>query len=434
MHRNRLTRRDWLRLGAAAAALPLAAGCDAPSADGVTEIRYWTGWTGHELDVQKRLVAEFNRTHPGIRVRILSVANAYQKVRIAFAGGATPDVCSAVWADELAAYAMRGVLLPLDEFLHESGRSGEEWLPGLWRMLQYRNRAHGLVVTTNASFIVFNKEIFREVGLDPERPPRTIEELDAAAWACTRIERDGSMSRYGLRPADLNRWAYSFGGRWADEDGQRITANHPRNVEALRWMASYGKRYDVRRMQSFEETFGRNTGANGPFFTGKVAMWQTGEFALEHLRRYAPDMEWGWFPYPAPPTGRENCVVTAGGSAFVIPAATKHPREAWTFLDWLTRPHAVGEFCEGIANLPPLRSLVGSERFRKEPLFRFALDLAAGENVFGPPVVPTWLRYKQEIQRAEEYAIFGGADPQSLLDGVQARVEQDLARALREAA
>ena len=81
---------------------------------GPVEIRYWTGWTGHQLDAQKRLVDEFNRTHPHIRVRVLSVAGSYQKVRIAFAGGATPDVCSAVWADELAGYAIRGVLRPLD--------------------------------------------------------------------------------------------------------------------------------------------------------------------------------------------------------------------------------------------------------------------------------------------------------------------------------
>src|SRR5687767_13822739 len=97
-------------------------GCAPAASDrGPVEIRYWTGWTGHELDAQKRLVEEFNRTHTDVRVRILSVAGSYQKVRIAFAGAATPDVVSAVWADELAGYAMRGVLSPLDDRLRESG-------------------------------------------------------------------------------------------------------------------------------------------------------------------------------------------------------------------------------------------------------------------------------------------------------------------------
>lgn len=288
-------------------ALLVLAGCShAGAQNGPVEIRYWTGWTGHELEAQRRLVDEFNRTHPGIRIRILSVFGSYQKVRIAFAGGATPDVCSAVWSDELAGYAMRGVLTPLDEKLAASGRSVNEWVPGVARMLQYRDRTYGLAVTANTSFIVYNKQIFREAGLDPERPPQTIQELDRAVDACTKLGEGGRLQQYGMRPQELHRWAYVFGGQWYDPATGSVTANHPKNVEALRWMASYSRRYDVSRMQSFEASFGSSSTPSGPFFVGKVAMWQTGEYALEHLRRYAPEVEWGWFPLPSPPGGRPD--------------------------------------------------------------------------------------------------------------------------------
>lgn len=395
------------------------------------EIRYWTGWTGHELDAQKALVDEFNRTHPNIRVRILSVAGAYQKVRIAFAGGSTPDVCSAVWADELAGYAMRGVLRPLDEDMTRSGRSPDEFVPGIARMVRYQGKTYGLAVTTNTNFIVYNKRIFREAGLDPERPPRTIAELDAAAEACTKVGPGGQFVRYGLRPSGLLNWVYVFGGQWYNPETGEVTANHPRNVAALEWMASYGKKYDVSRMQAFETSFGGNATPNGPFFVGKVAMWQTGEFALAHIRRYGPDLEWGWFPMPPPPGGRPM-TTGAGGSVFVIPAATRHPEEAWTFLNWLTGPHAVSQFCAEITNLPPLKAVGKEPQFRKEPLFRFALDLAASENVFGPPQMPIWPRYVQDIRRIEDHAIFSQQSPRQLLDDLDARIEKDLARALRE--
>lgn len=420
------------RLLALALLLPLA-GCGvASSGPKPVEIRYWTGWTGHELESQKRLVAEFNRTHPGIFVRILSIAGSYNKVRISFAGGATPDVCSAVWADELAGYAMRGVLTPLDRFMAQTGRSGKDYVPGVWRMLQYQGKPYALAVTTNTSFIVYNKRLFREAGLDAEHPPRTLAELDHAAEACTRIGKGGTLDRYGMRPTDLVRWATVFGGRWYDPATKSVTANDPKNVEALRWMASYAKKYDVTKVQSFESTFGSTSTPNGPFFKDKIAMWQTGEYSLEHIRRYAPNMEWGWFPFPPPPGGRPH-TTSAGGSVFVIPIATKHPNEAWTFLDWMTRPYAVGEFCEAIANLPPLTAWTHAPRFRKEPLFSFALDLASGENVFGPPEMPIWPRYRQEISRAEDYAVFGQRDPQQLLDDLDFRMERELARTLREA-
>lgn len=407
-------------------------GCDEePARGGQVEVRYWTGWTGHELETQRKLVDEFNATHPGIHVRVLSVANSYNKVRIAFAGGATPDVCSAVWADELAGYALRGVLTPLDPLLAASGRSMDEYVPGVARMLRYRDHTYGLAVTTNTNFIVYNKAIFREVGLDPERPPRTLEELDRASAACTKMAPDGSFVRFGYRPEGLALWAYVFGGRWYDPQTGTVTANDPHNVAALRWMRSYGDTYDISRVQSFESTFGSVSTPNGPFFVGKKAMWQTGEWALEHIRRYAPNLEWGWFPLPPPPGGRANCT-TANGSVFVIPTATRHPREAWTFLDWLTRPHAVSQFCSSITNLPPLRKLTTEPIFRREPVMSFALDLASGENVFGPPQMPVWPRYNQNIQRAEEYAVLGRQDPQQVLDDLNERMKEELARTLRE--
>jgi len=350
-------------------------------------IHYWTGWTGHELDVQRKLVARFNREHPRIEVKILSVANSYQKVKISFAGGSTPDVVSAVWADELAGYAFRGVLTPLDDLMKETGYDPDDIMPGVRRMLTIDSGMYGLCATTNSSFIAYNKDIFRQSGLDPERPPETIEQLDLAAEKTTLRDRNGNYIRYGLRPGSLVWWGYVFGGKWYDERTGRITANDPKNVEALRWIVSYAKKYDISKMESFEQTFGSIQTVNGPFFVGKTAMWPTGEWAEEHIKRYAPKLHWGWFAAPAPPGGRTNtCVV--GGSVFVIPAACTHRKEAWEFLSYICGHDPVKEFCLSIGNIPPLKSVAAEPEFQNNPLFRFAITLASGENAFGPPPVP----------------------------------------------
>jgi len=397
--------------------------------DGKVNITYWTGWTGHELEVQRSLVARFNREHPNIRVRILSVAGSYQKVRIAFAGGSTPDVCSAIWADELAGYAIRGVLTPLDTFMKEYGRSGDEFMPGVWRMLSFRGRPYGLCSTTNSTFIVYNKGIFRRSGLDPERHPRTLAELDRAAELTTAYNADGTFKRYGLRPSSLVFWAYVFGGKWYDEKTGRIAANDPRNVEALRWMVSYAQRYDITRMEAFEQTFGSIQTVSGPFFVGKMAMWTTGEWAEEHMRRYAPKVEWGYFAAPPPPGGRRN-TCTVGGSVFVIPAACKHKKEAWEFLNWICGPEAVKEFCLSIGNIPPLKSVAAEPEFQNRPLYKFAIELAGGRNAFGPPPVPIWPQYAAEIARAEDYAMHGRRNPKQLLDEVTIKMQKELDRTL----
>lgn len=425
-------RTAWLRIGLYG--LLLAAGCARRTASGPTEIVYWTGWSGAEFDVQKQLVDEFNRTHPQIHVRLLSQFgnSGYQKVRIAFAGGATPDVMSTVWAEELASYAMRGVLTPLDTSMRRSGRDlDREFVPGFARMLRVEGHVYGLAATNNTSFIAFNRQIFREAGLDPDHPPRTIAELDAAAQACTRYDRKGNFLRYGFRPGGLQLWAYVFGGGWYDPATRRITANSPQNLAALTWMASYSKRYDLKKMQAFQTTFGSNETPNGPFYVGKVAMEVTGEWEREFVKRYAPTLDWGWFALPAPPGGRPN-TTGAGGSIFVIPAASKHKEAAWEFLNWFTSPHAAREFGWKIKNLPPLIAVMKDPLFQTDPLYRFTTPIARGQNSFGPPPIPIWPTYSREITRVEEAALLGGGDPRRLLDDLQRRMEQELAQTLEE--
>jgi multiple sugar transport system substrate-binding protein len=403
---------------------------------GKTELIYWTGWTGHELEIQKGLVDEFNATHPNIHVKILSLASnsagAYQKVRIAIAGGDTPDVCSAIWADELASYAMRGALTPLDDFYNKSGRKSDEFMPGVWKMLHYNGHLWGLATTTSATFFAYNKDIFQQAGYSSDWHPKTISDLDKIAWACTTRKPNGSYKRYGYRPGSLLTWGYIFGGKWYDPKTKKITANDPHNVKALEWMASYSKKYDITRMEAFEQSFGNTSSVNGPFFVGKIAMWGTGEWCNEHIKRYAPGLNWGYFPLPAPPNGRYG-TTTVGGSVFVIPSACKHKKEAWEFLNWICGPEASKKFCLEISNISPIRQASYSPEFQQDPLFRFAVKLVDSNNSFGPPQCPIWQTYLAEIIRAEDYVIHGKRKPKEMLDDVTVRMQRELDEALQEA-
>ena len=410
-----------------------ATGCTSGYHGPGVEIVYWTGWSGHELKAIRKLVDEFNRTHPDIHVRMVSQftsGSQYEKVRIAFAGGTTPDVMSTVWAEDLASYAMRGVLTPLDPYLKQAGRNvNTEYTPGVARMLQVNGHVYALAMTTNTDFIAYNKDIFKQAGIND--PPRTILQLDEDAAKCTLRDANGNFIRLGFHPAGLEMWAYVFDGRWYDPKTGKVTANDPHNVAALRWLVSFAKKYGIRKIEAFETTFGNTATVNGPFFVGKIAMWSTGEWAEKFIRRYAPHLNWGWFPLPSPPGGRPDTTVS-GGSVFVIPAACKHKQQAWTFLNWMTSPHAVGQFCHAIGNVPPLRSVGKLPMFQDDPLFRFAIHLANGRNSFGPPPIPIWTEYSQDIQRVEDEAVHSNQSPQKLLDRLQARMQSELNRTLKE--
>lgn len=410
-------------------------GCGPPAPPGKTVVDYWTGWGAHELELQRELVAEFNAAHPKIHVNLFCVAGAYQKVRLAFAAEDPPDVCSAMWMSELASYAERGVLSPLDEKVAEKGWGSEDLLPGLYDGLSYEGQLYALATTINTYFLVYNQRIFAEVGRDPNWYPRTLDELEEVSRQCTVVAQDGRLARYGYRPASLTHWAIAFGGSWYDPATRTVTADHPKNVDALRWLVGYVRDYGVERLESFEQSFGNWQSADGSFFSGRVAMYLTGEWFGRFAERYGPNMEWGYFPLPTPPGGLEN-VLLWDGSVFVIPAAARHPEEAWEFLSWICAPEQSARFCLGIGNLSPWREVLQREDFRRDPLFAFAADLALGANAQGPPPMPVWAFYRTEIGRAEDFAIHGRGDPKELLEKVTVKVQRELDRyyADREAA
>ncbi len=410
---------------ACVAAVLASCGPVAKQKKGPVEIVYWTGWSGDEQNIQQELVDEFNKTHPNIRVRLLSQFSlqGYQKVRIAFAGAATPELMSTVWAEELPAYAMRGVIEPLEGYLKASGRDvNKEFTPGVAKMLQINGHVYGLAVTTNAHFLAYNRALYKECGLDPDRPPQTPEELDAVAKKTTLYKKDGTLKCLGYRAAGLMEYAYVYGGQWYDDKTKRITANDPRNVAALEWLASYGKQYDLKRVDAFRAGFGNDNTNQGPFYTGQAVNWYTGEWIEAFIKRYAPKLDWGYFALPAPKGGRPYCTA-AGGSVFVIPKACKHKKETWEFLNWITSPYAVKKFCLGVGNVPPLREVGLDPEVQAIPLMRFAFKIVNGPNAFGPPPIPIWATYQREINRAEEKAVLGGQKPQAVLDDLQKRMD-----------
>ncbi|HWD39039.1 MAG TPA: ABC transporter substrate-binding protein [Fimbriimonas sp.] len=394
---------------------------------GPVEIVYWTGWSSNEFNSQQGLIDEFNRTHPNIHVRLLSQFgnSGYQKVRIAFAGDSTPDIMSTVWADELASYAQRGVLTPLDAYLKASGRDfDKEFVPSLRKSLRVDGQVYGLAVTTNSHFIIYNRDIFEQSHVNENQVLRSPDALFAASRACTKAAADGSLIRYGFRPEQLVTWALVFGGKWYDPAKGVITANDPHNVAALRWMTSFNKIVDPMKSRSFQASFGSDYSASGPFFVGKVAMRETGEWAGKFLHRYAPNLRYGFFALPAPQDGRPGAFY-GNGSVFVIPKACRHKEEAWEFLNWITSEKPVEKFCETIGNVPALVAAGQAPAFQKSPLFQFAVALSQGENAVGPPGIAIWPTYSREIARTEESVIYGGKDAQNALDELQRRMETE---------
>ena len=182
------------------------------------------------------------------------------------------------------------------------------------------------------------KEIFREAGLNPDHPPENWAELIEFSKKLTIFLPKGYYERVGFAPNYGNTWLYLYGwlngGEFMTPDGRTCTLNDPKNVEALQFMnEGYNAVGGYTRVIGFEKS-GALGGIVDPFIMGKVAMVINGNWSLDDVVRYKPDLDFG-VTIPPPPKGKKP-LTWSGGFALVIPNGAKNVNETWELAKWLT--------------------------------------------------------------------------------------------------
>lgn len=394
-------------------------------------------WGGDEAEAFQEVVDEFNRTHPGVVVRNLAAVDDTKIIR-AIVADDPPDVFTLREPGYLGSLAGNGALLALDDRFHAAGLQESDFAPGSLSQCRYRGRLHAMLFLMDCYGLLWNKAAFREAGLDPERAPATHEELLDYARKLTKRDAKGNIERLGLAPPDPLVLMASFGGQFTDAENTRPTADHERNVAALRW---YRELIEAQggpeAVNGFAAGFGQEMGINNPFLVNKAAMILNGQWNPYWFQRYGPQVEYGAAPVPYPADHPELKRPTwLGGNLFCIPANTRHAEAAWTFLRWtqtLPAQRLFASTMHGVPNLlearrdPSLRTVSGPDDAWKRA-FGIFMDAATSPNARHFPVTPVTGLYQYELTTATDYVRFGSRTPEAALADVQQRVSREMAR------
>ncbi len=411
-------------------------------------VRYWEKWTGLEGQTMQRIVDRFNATIGAaqrIWVEYSAVSSIEQRTLIATAGGDPPDVAG-LYDFVVAQYADQGALLPLDELAVRAGIELDAFKPVWLEICRYRGRLYALPSTPYTIALYYNRELFRQAGLDPDRPPLTIGELTEYAVRLTVREPafpaacDGSwrIVQAGFTPstAMLGWWPWAwpcfFDGRlW---DGQRCTLDTPAGRMAVRWLAELRQSQGVEPMLAFEATAGAIESAQNPFLSGRLAMVFQGPWMSNWIAKYAPTLDYGVAPFPSLSPDRRN--VLASLDVFVIPAGARHPREAMVFLGYVLRQEVLEELCREHNKISPFRR-PGPDFFaaHPNPHIRVFDSLANSPESFGYPSMPMWPQVMDELKhmlngilRTPELAIPALEDTQRKIDQIVSEYQSMAAR------
>ena len=356
---RKYTRRDILRLSAAAAVGSVVAAC-APAAPQIIketvivekevikevevpakepiEIVYWHGWHGRFADFLDRVEVEFHKANPDITVKFVPIAwdELYPKLLTAIAAGTPPDtmICGNE-TGQLYSLAAEEVIVPIEDIADpdEMKNLKEVVHPSIWEIGTYEGKLWALPKWTQSYAIYGNVEYLEEAGIAPEKPPQTFEELDAIAEELYRRDADGTIRRIGFDPGNWYfPWWGRFKGQYLDDKGEP-SASHENNVKCIEWTTSYSKKYDPTKIAEFQEAVS-GSGATSPFLTGQLALYQTGPWHTGDLYEFKRDMRYVVWPMPKP-TWLDGKGMSTGGDIPVIPRGVKYPEASYKWCRYL---------------------------------------------------------------------------------------------------
>lgn len=329
-----------------------------------TDVVVWGLGLGPDSKGLEAVIRAFEERNPDLNVRILSMGAGRmnpQKLMTSIVGNVAPDV---IFQDRftIGDWASRGAFRELDDLIERDRRSDplcptpEQYYPAVWREASFEGKVYAVPVAADDRVLYWNRAVFREraealraAGLDPTAPPRTWSELLAYSKVLTERNPDGSYKRIGFIPNFGNSWLYLYafqnGAEFLSPDGRTCTLDTPETEEALKFIV---EGYDL--IGGYEAAKGFETGfvggENDPFILGKIAMKIDGDWILNNLSRYGPNLDFGTAPAPVPDdrffkrgrfkNEKDTFITWVGGFSLAIPEGARNVEGAWRYIKFST--------------------------------------------------------------------------------------------------
>ncbi len=356
------------------------------------------------------MVKEFNDKHPSIKavpVYTGSYDETLIKTRAAMKAG-KPPAAVIMSANFIVDLKIENELTNLDALIKADGTTNEKFMgqffPALHANAVLDHSVYAVPFHNSTPLLYINADHFKEVGLDPNKPPQTWDELAAAAKKLTKREGE-KVTRWGLMiPSnyDYLGWMVSAltmsnGGLYYNPDfGGEVYYDTPSMLGAMTYWSDLITKHKVH-----PDGEQKGPAVSTAFLSGNASMMLLSTGSLTHIRTNAK------FPYKVAfvPKNVRNAV-PIGGASLVVPTGVEEAKQkaAWTLIKWMTSPEKSGWWSRATGYFAPNVAAYGTPEMQefmvKNPDAKTAIDqLAYAKSWFATyKTVPVRKALEDEVQ------------------------------------
>ena len=291
--------------------------------------------------------SDFNAEYPDIVVDPVYTGNyddTVTKIQTAIQGGTPPDVFVSL-ATQRFTMASTGMAMPLDDLIAADGEEGkayiDDFLDGFMEDSYVDGKIYSIPFQRSTEILYYNKDAFREAGLDPERGPETWDELVEFGQKLTNENRYGVGIALNSGSAQWTFTAFCLqnsvnGENLMTEDGKAVLFDTPENVEALQLWLDLQNKYKIMAPGIVQWT-----DLPTQFLAGEVAMMYHTTGNLANISKNA-EFEFGTAFLP----GNKRQAAPTGGGNFYISNGLPEERvqAAWKFIKFMTEPERAAQW------------------------------------------------------------------------------------------
>jgi sn-glycerol 3-phosphate transport system substrate-binding protein len=410
--------------------------------NGRVVVRFWHSMDGVNGNSLKKMIDGFNASQDAYEVQPIyqgGYPDSLKKLVASFGTGSMPTM---IQLDDIELQFMvdSRAVVPAQDFIdRDAATSGAaQGYPAPIDLADFEPRAldyytlggklQAMPFNLSGLILYYDRDAFREAGLDPDRPPATLDDVRAFSEKLLTRNGDGSIKRNGIA-LSIDAWRfeqmlakqgslYANNGNGRDARATGVVFDSPQGEAILAWwqqMVGSGLATNVGR---------QGTQALLSVVTGKSAMALESTASLRTiLLALGPAASrFGAGPMPAP-AGEQGGIILGGAAVWIMKDRPDvEQRGAWEFLKYATQPQVQAQWHADTGYFPIRISAWDMEPaaslHRDFPQFAVARDqvLRSPRNtVTSGAVIGPFTQVREGIMDAFEEVLVGGKTPQEAL-------------------